>query len=74
MEPFIEETKKYLGGGIYISYDGYSVIFQSEREEILTLEPEILTFFIKWLEGIGIVRITQSSNKKANQIPKVLSA
>jgi hypothetical protein len=51
-----EDAEVYLGDGLFVSFDGYSVILRAPREHgdhFVALEPEVLKAFCVYLEGLA---------------------
>jgi hypothetical protein len=46
----------YLGDGLFVSFDGYSVVLRAPREHgdhFVALEPEVLRAFCVYLEELA---------------------
>jgi hypothetical protein len=54
----INEYDEYLGDGVYISYDGYSVwlAVNHHRNKVIALEPEVIDDLIKYLKRHKFIR------------------
>ena len=51
-----KETKRYLGDGVYISFDGYHIWLTTEYgkgvDQKIALEPQVLEAFDKYRERL----------------------
>ena len=50
-----EHPETYLGDGLFVSFDGYSVVLRVPREHgdhVVVLEPEVLMAFCVYLEDL----------------------
>jgi hypothetical protein len=52
----MNETKEYLGDGVYAEFDGYQVVLTTENGVTVTstiyLEPLVIIAFTKYLERL----------------------
>lgn len=49
--------RRYLGDGVYVSFDGYQLWLAANHHEnrVIALEPAVLLDLIKYAEEIGIL-------------------
>jgi hypothetical protein len=51
----MKEGERYLGDGLYASFDGWQVILRAPREHgdhYVALEPEVMMSFRRYLEAL----------------------
>ena len=55
--------EKYLGDGLYASFDGYRITLRAPREDgdhYVVLKPEVLAEFIDYLNHLSSMKLTVS--------------
>jgi len=53
-----EETDKYLGDGVYASFDGFQIWLAANdhNNKVIAIEPAVMTELIRYALQMGIIK------------------